>query len=188
MLSLVSRWMGRLRGSASYLNAAAQFATVVTLLLLGLQLHLDARQRRVAVSLDYAKQFHEEEMARSRTALFRPWLRYGAELQRLSETGPVSRDFLDQWANSIVEASAEKEPAEDLRLAIYHMLDFFDRVQICVEAGLCDATTAKLYFRPFATQFYCLYQGPITQLVRQMNLRDTGEGLVRFVEGRGACG
>jgi hypothetical protein len=33
------------------------------------------------------------------------------------------------------------------------LVDFFDRVQICVEAGLCDERTARALFEPYANIF-----------------------------------
>jgi hypothetical protein len=57
------------------------------------------------------------------------------------------------------------------RQQVHEFVGFFDRVQICVEAGMCDKRTTQRLFQPYAVGFWAGLQRHI-QIVRLAEAKD----------------
>lgn len=81
-----------------------------------------------------------------------------------------------------VEAVLASRPdhAGDVPDTILNVMSFFDEIQICVEQGLCDATTAHAFLDPYADSLWTAY-APVTRYMRAGRRPHFAEGLERFV-------
>ena len=78
-------------------------------------------------------------------------------------------------------------PSANMRQAIFSVVDFYETLQLCVDADRCDGPLALSYFGQYAKQFYCLYKPYILKLRQDLNIPSYAERLEKLVRQHGSC-
>ena len=178
-------WGRRLKTAVEFLSALAVIVGIY--IYFGFEREDARRNARIEHVLQYIEQFQENELLRSRNALSRSWFDHRDELRELTGGGAAPADVIQRWARLIVEDSPRDGSPADLQAAIFTITEYFDQLGLCVEKRICEASTAKEYFGPYAERFYCLYKPVIEEFRDELALAGFGKGLVALAPAEMTC-
>lgn len=80
-----------------------------------------------------------------------------------------------------VLAQAGDEVAGDVPPQVLEITSFFNGLQICVEEGLCDRSTAHAFLDTYAASFWQTF-GPVIRHVRAKDRPHFADGMERFLK------
>ena len=141
---------------------------------------------RAARTLSLVREFQDQPLLDARFRLLEPWLEYGEEIALVNRVGGLNQQEIDAWVYAIVEHSRVSGGNQLIR-AIHDVTNFFDYLEICLSANLCDAEVTRTYFHGFAREFYCLYGAVIRTNREEMQITNFGLGLQTLVREWGGC-
>lgn len=152
-----------------------------------LQQHNDSEKTRITTTLEYVSRFNSDAMANFRYRLLAPWYDYADDLVAIQKLGQVGSNTLASFILKLVDKGAEQGAPNDLRPAVFAVVEFYDQLIICDEKKICDGEVLRAYFSENAKSFYCLYQ-PVIEFHRsKLSIPDYGTRLERFVSSVGGC-
>ena len=151
------------------------------LLLAALGFWADLRHRHQDAATRQVELFYDENLGHARSVLFSLW--DGSDLSVLANA--QSRRFIDAFVSRTIAASAQ-DPRE-ISAAIVNLGSYFDRVDRCIERGLCDVEVVLTQLGDYGRDFYCLYAGQIATLRSNTLVLSVGEGLAHFADRAGGC-
>lgn len=99
-------------------------------------------------------------------------------------TGMEQRDVTvisDRLFVEAVLAQADENATGDVPAALLEITSFFNGLQICIEEGLCDRSTAHAFLDIYAASFWQTYD-PVIRHVRDMDRPHFAKGLERFLK------
>lgn len=99
-------------------------------------------------------------------------------------TGMEQRDVTvisDRLFVEAVLAQADEKATGDVPAALLEITSFFNGLQICIEEGLCDRSTAHAFLDIYAASFWQTYD-PVIRHVRDMDRPHFAKGLERFLK------
>jgi hypothetical protein len=173
--------------SDSFWTKIERLTRVVVLLgipLFFIEQHLKREEERASNTLDFVKRFQDAQLVGQRFSLLKSWMQYDV---KAIEVAHAPREVLDELVLKMIEVSAETAGAEDLRPAIFGIVDFYESLSVCIEIRRCDRNIATNYFSDYARRFYCLYEPYIKRLRDQQSIADYGARLERFALQKGSC-
>lgn len=94
-----------------------------------------------------------------------------------SELEPIE----DRIFVEAVLSQAGEKAAGDVPPALLEVTSFFNGLQICIEEGLCDRSTAHAFLDTYAASFWQTYE-PIIEHVRGKDRPHFAEGIERFLK------
>jgi hypothetical protein len=167
----------------TWLERASWIWIVLGVPLFFVEHHLQLERDRATATLEFVKRYQDSQIVSERFALLAPWMQYNIEEFRLAKPSPQA---IEDLVLKLVNASPTSGP-RDMREAIFSIVDFYETLQICVNAGRCDPALAVSYFGQYAKQFYCLYKPYIFKLRHDQNIPTYARRLEQLAEGEGAC-
>ncbi|HEY6908485.1 MAG TPA: hypothetical protein VI356_03885 [Myxococcales bacterium] len=124
---------------------------------------------RVEKTLAYVAQFHEEPVGPAWQRIEDAWdAREQDTLALLAE--PQSEQWRARWGAHVLRTVAQARLGPSIAI----VAQFFHEMQACAEAGICDAATARAFFKVRATEFYHLHYCYL--LARRKELKDPAFG------------
>jgi hypothetical protein len=146
---------------------------------------LKREQDRASNTLDFVKRFQDSQLVAQRFVLLKPWMQYDV---KSIEAAQVPKSVLDELVIKMIDVSKQTANQDDLRPAIFSLVDFYESLGICVEISRCDRNIAENYFEDYARRFYCLYQPYIEHLREKQLVTSYGSRLESFALQKGPCG
>lgn len=102
---------------------------------------------RVKETLDYVKQYDEGVLRDARNKVYEMWQNVDEEYKKILLDKSISdNEFTDFVVKIILKNNTSA--------SILDILDFFERLAICVNTKLCDKNTAILYMRRHLQEFW----------------------------------
>lgn len=89
--------------------------------------------------------------------------------------------FADRLFVEAVLAQAGKKAAGDVPPALLEITSFFNGLQICIEEGLCDKSTAHAFLDTYAVSFWQTFE-PVILHVRGKDRPRFADGMERFLK------
>lgn len=105
---------------------------------------------RVKETLSYLERYNKSPILDARQRLLVAWRAHDAELVSSITKPTGSADEYRQLVLHVIETEA-------LYLSIIPLVDFYDSLQVCSNAKVCDPATAKQFFLRDARTFYTLH-------------------------------
>jgi hypothetical protein len=178
------RWGGWIKVAVEFLASVAVILGVFIFFAFERE---DARRNaRVEHVLQYIAQFQEGEIAANRTTLIRSFFAHQAELRQLKERAAPPA-VIQSWVAKLARDTPRDGSRADVQSAVFAVTEWFDQLALCVEKRICEESTAKEYFGPYAAQFHCLYKLVIDELRDDLILSDFGRGVESLAPERVAC-
>ena len=87
----------------------------------------------------------------------------------------------------LVDANSKSAGRQDMREAIFSIVDFYETLQLCIDVQKCDRPLALSYFQEYARRFYCLYAPYIGKLRHQQSMPGYATRLERLALAGGSC-
>jgi hypothetical protein len=147
--------------------------------------HLKREEERASNTLDFVKRFQESQLVAQRFVLLKSWMQYDV---KAIETLQMPKQVLDDLVLKMIEVSTEGANQDELRPAIFSIVDFYETLAVCIDIRRCDRDIAVNYFDDYARRFYCLYQPYIHLLREQQQIAAYGARLESFALRKGPCG
>lgn len=124
---------------------------------------------RVEKTLAYVERFHEDPVGPAWQQIQDAWdAREKNTLALLAE--PQSEQWKARWGKHVRDLVAEARLGSPIAIVV----QFFHELQVCAEAGICDAAAARAFFKVQATEFY--HQHYCYLLARRTELKDPAFG------------
>jgi hypothetical protein len=178
------RWAGWVKVGVEFL---ASLAVILGVFIFFAFEREDARRNaRVEHVLQYIAQFQDGEIAANRTTLIRSFFAHQAELQQFKERA-APPEVIQTWVAKLARDTPRDGSRADVQSAVFALTEWFDQLALCVEKRICEESTAKEYFGPYAAQFHCLYRLVIDDLREDLILSDFGRGVEALAPERVAC-
>jgi hypothetical protein len=147
--------------------------------------HRQVERDKAAATLEFVKRYQDNQLVTQRFALLSPWMKYNLQAFMMAKPSPLA---VEDMVLKMVDASAESNSNQrDMREAIFSIVDFYETLQLCIDAGSCDRALAVSYFGQYAHQFFCLYKPYILKLRSQQRMLDYGNRLERLALEGGSC-
>jgi hypothetical protein len=167
----------------TWLERASWIWIVLGVPLFFVEHHLQLDRDRATATLEFVKRYQDSQLVSERFALLAPWMQYNIEEFRQARPSPQA---VEDLVLKLVNASPTSG-GRDMREAIFSIVDFYETLQLCVDAGRCDRELALSYFGMYAKQFYCLYKPYVFKLRHDQNIPTYAQRLEQLAQGGGAC-
>ncbi len=92
-------------------------------------------------------------------------------------------ELTDRLFVEAVLAQAEQKATGDVPSSMLEVTSFFNGIQICIDEGLCDKSTAHAFLDTYAASFWQTFV-PVIRHVRKTDRPHFAEGLERFLEAK----
>lgn len=122
-------------------------------------------EQRVAATLEYVKRLNNDQLLAAQIQIGAAWYDARDKLHLLRNTPVPSREVYTARQRQLVMSvmtGAGSNTATGRTRSLVGNLDllegFFAELKICIDSGICDASTAKIYFSSFAKRLYCLHE------------------------------
>jgi hypothetical protein len=135
--------------------------------------YFQLQRDKASATLEFVKRYQDAQLTSRRFALLEPWMSY--DIKQMKAMGATRQD-IDELVMKLIEHHSGNDTA-DIRAAIFDVVDFYQTLSHCIEAGRCDGDVAKSYFEEYAWRFYCLYRPYILTLKQQQNMPTYAERL-----------
>jgi hypothetical protein len=145
--------------------------------------YFQLQRDKASATLEFVKRYQDAQLMSRRFALLEPWMSYN--IQQLKAMGATRQD-IDELVMKLIEHHSGND-VTDMRAAIFDIVDFYETLSHCIEAGRCDGDVAKSYFEEYAWRFYCLYRPYILTLKQQQNMPTYAERLRKFASSKNSC-
>jgi hypothetical protein len=139
---------------------------------------------KAAATLDFVKRFQDYQLVTERFALLAPWMKLDIETFMAQKPSPAA---VEDLVLKTIDANSESAGRRDMREPVFSIVDFYETLQLCIEADKCDRALAASYFGEYAHKFYCLYLPYIAKLRRQQNMPTYAARLENVVVSAGKC-
>ena len=138
------------------------------------------RERREA-SLSYVTRFQTSEILDARNEVYAAFLAFGPE--QVPALG-----LTDEVRSALVEAMIESRPDPlAMQIAVANIVDFYDGVETCREAGLCDPAIIDASLAAYGIRFECFFGDYVDRMSEALRVPQMGDGLDALVERGGGC-
>ena len=159
----------------------ANAVVVAGLVIAGLTYWNDRSQRKIEAASVEVQALRSSELSSARSALLSLWT--DRDLSALQgQIGAAEKEILVAGL-----FDADRENGGSALEALIEVADYFDRVELCVEADRCDRSVIDRQLGPYAHSFQCLYGGQIRRVRDPLLLTTLGDGLQRLAEKMGDC-
>lgn len=142
--------------------------------------YLQLQRDKASETLSFVKTYQDATLVAQRFALLEPWL---SEQNNLSFYGQMDGTYAD-FEDLVLKTVAARP---QLRTAIFGVVDFYETLQLCIDADRCDKKIAISYFQDYSRQFFCFYRPYIQMLKEKQNIQSYGDRLMRFATESGPC-
>lgn len=173
-------------------GVAANFTVAITVAIAVLTYSADREAVRVAAieqqereartaALSYVTRFQTGEVLDARNEIYAAFLDLGPE--QIPELG-----LTDEVRTALIEAMIVSRPEPlAMRLALVNIIDFYDGVEACRGAQLCDPSILDASLASYGVRFQCFFEGFVDQTRTSLRVPEMGRGLVALVERAGGC-
>jgi hypothetical protein len=158
----------------TWIERASWVWIVLGVPLLFIEHHLQVERDKSTATLEFVKRYQDAQLASERFVLLAPWMKIDVEAFRRAKPSPRA---IQDLVLKLVDSSASSAGQRDMREAIFSIVDFYETLQLCIDADMCDKKLAASYFGEYSTQFYCLYKPYIQKLRKQQNMPSYGRRL-----------
>lgn len=138
-----------------------------------------AQSKRIDSTLQYISLYQTDRISNAREELISSWFQYANKVKLMNEQG-VSNAVLRHMVASMIEASVERDPVDNLQRSLLTINDFYNQLQTCVSSNACDQTTAGTYFSAEAKQMNRLYGEWFVKARGDLSIVDLGIGLEKI--------
>jgi hypothetical protein len=180
------------------LEAVSKIVLIVGSLIGGIWAAIEYVERkhdaRVAETLGYVRRFSSDPLLAAQERIGVAWYAVRDRIRTLEDTPVTSTEEFArrkrQLVMTVVEKAVVPTSATSTQLGLVPDLDmligFFAELQVCIQAKLCEAQTARDYFQAYARTLYCLHE-PFIRWKSTSYSQGYGNGLREFVR-LGAAG
>ena len=138
------------------------------------------REARTA-SLAYVTRFQTGEVLDARNEVYAAFISLGPE--QIPAVG-----LTDEVRAALVRAMIESRPDPlAMRLALVNIINFYDGVEACREAELCEPSILETSLASYGARFYCFFDGYVRETRQVLRVPELGRGLEAVVERAGGC-
>lgn len=166
-------WWERNRQNLEVLGVWTEALGVLIAAVAAIQQYKDnSSAEQVNKTLKYLDRFQEERVFKARQTLDEAWTERRDEVYSLLESKLGDAAFAKYLTRTI-----EKEK---LASPISTVMDFYDELEACTSANLCDRDTAVRFFGKYAWDFYGLLHPYIEDQRRELHDAFIGVGIDHF--------
>ena len=171
--SLSNGWLDRNKSALELFAVWTESIGVLVAALFAIQQYADnSAAEQVNKTLSYIDRFHSDVVSGAREKFERVFDERRDEIFRISAS-PESDTEFPLYLKRIV---AERK----LEIPLTTLLEFFDELNICADAHLCDEKTAIRFFGKYAWDFSGLMKPYIVQLRGEYHDPMIGVGILRM--------
>lgn len=134
-----------------------------------------------AASLSRIESYTSGDLLSARKFVLRQFLDLGGEQLALVPPEPAA---LMAVKDAMAESSGDPVRYD---LALVEIVEFFDRLEACVDARVCDAEVLRSQVDTDAARFHCFFKPAIEKLRKDLFLRDFGTGARAAARRVGTC-
>lgn len=166
-------WLERNKSGLELLAVWMESIGVLVAAIFAIQQYTDnSAAEQVNKTLSYIDRFHADDVGDAREKFEKVFDERKDEIFKVSSGSDADTQF-PQYLDRVV---AEQE----LEIPLHKILEFFDELNICAEAKLCDEKTAIRFFGKYAWDFSGLMKPYIFHLREEYHDPMIGIGIVRI--------
>lgn len=171
----------RARLSGGRLETLAHLAAPIGLVLVAVQMYSDARDRRIARSLDLIGRLSAvESLAASNQRVNAFWASRPAMVAARAVGFQSPQDGWNFGTSEMQQGV--KGDGDALYLAVYDIAAYLDELAVCIDRGVCDKGTAQAFLGQYARDFWSLHYSIIRDRAARLGPSTLGCGLAPVMD------